>query len=202
MTKNKFGGNKHKSQARKFINGDSNKINRLRIVEEDGEFYAQVNKILGGAFCEVQSLKGIPYLCNIGGKFRGKNKSSNRLSKGTWVLVGERTFETTKEGKLPKCDLLEVYSENEKERLKNEEEHINWSIFITNDLNNSNLTMEDNDGTYEFSNQNQSNYSELLQKIEQESKIGGAQNIVLSLSSKNNDNSSNNSDEEFNIDDI
>jgi hypothetical protein len=62
--------------------------------------------------------------------------------------------------------------------------------------------MEDNDGTYEFSNQNQSNYSELLQKIEQESKIGGAQNIVLSLSSKNNDNSSNNSDEEFNIDDI
>ena len=35
----------------------------------------------------------------------------------SWVLVGIREWETTLDGKLPKCDLLEIYSESDKEHL-------------------------------------------------------------------------------------
>jgi hypothetical protein len=37
---------------------------------------------------------------------------------GTWVMVGLRSWEVIKEDKKETCDLLEVYSAGEKEKLK------------------------------------------------------------------------------------
>ena len=46
MVKNTTGGSKAKGQARKFVN-DKSKISRfLRVVQEDGEIYAKVEKLL------------------------------------------------------------------------------------------------------------------------------------------------------------
>ena len=49
-------------------------------------------------------------LCFIRNKFSGRNKQSNLISNGSWVIVGKRSWETPKENKLEKCDLLEIYS--------------------------------------------------------------------------------------------
>ena len=53
----------------------------------------------------------------IRGGFKGKNKSSNIIKAGTWVLVGTRDWETFAPGKLPKCDLLEAYKDSDKSKL-------------------------------------------------------------------------------------
>ena len=53
--------------------------------------------------------------CHIGGKFRGRNKRSNYLSVGSWVLVGLRDWENP----VKNCDLEYVYEKDEIEQLKN-----------------------------------------------------------------------------------
>ena len=65
-------------------------------------------------------------LGHIRGKFTGRGKRENMIAPGTWVLIGIREWDMDKIGevskdkkkKLPQCDLLEVYSETDKDRLK------------------------------------------------------------------------------------
>ena len=52
----------------------------------------------------------------IRNKFKGRGKRDNMLKVGTWILVGPREYETTREKE--KCDLLEVYNPNDMEKLK------------------------------------------------------------------------------------
>ena len=59
-------------------------------------------------------------LCVIRNKFTGRNKQSNMISVGSWVIIGLRTWETTKPNKKEKCDILEVYTNNEKHKLLEE----------------------------------------------------------------------------------
>ena len=116
MVKNTQGGSGHKGQARKFSGKISNKSTRYS--QDEYEYYAQVIKLLGGSMCHVMGLDEKLRLCQIRGKFRGRSMRDNMIRNGTWVLVGGRDYETESSSKLPKCDLLEVYSDIDKERLK------------------------------------------------------------------------------------
>jgi translation initiation factor IF-1 len=120
MVKNTFGGSSHKKFARSSMAPSANNKAFLRTVREEGEFYAYVNKMYGNGMCNVVDQNAREYMCVIRGKFRGKNKKNNRLEIGTWVLVGLRSWESTtakKDEKLT-CDLLEIYTKEEIERLK------------------------------------------------------------------------------------
>lgn len=131
MVRNTTGGSKHKSQARKNVAPRGGASNALRLAQEEGECYAQVEKMLGGSNCHVKCVDGDTRLCVIRGKFRGKGKRDNTLSLGTLVLVGIREYETCKGGKLQTCDLLEVYREADKTRLFSNVK-IDWSELRTN----------------------------------------------------------------------
>ncbi len=134
MVKNTHGGNKHKSQARKFTVAKPN--NKLRISEEEGELYAVVTKMLGNGMFQAQCIDGILRLGFIRGKFSGRKKRDNIVAPGIWVLVGEREWDISdkKEDnptKIKKCDLLEVYSESDVSRLKDTISE-NWNALTTN----------------------------------------------------------------------
>jgi initiation factor 1A len=115
MVKNTKGGNKSKKGARKHIT--SSQPQRTRYAVEDGELYGAVVKLYGGSNCEVMCNDGISRLCVIRNKFKGRGKRGNIISSCVWVLVGVRDWEV-RIGKPQRCDLLEVYSDSDKEKLR------------------------------------------------------------------------------------
>jgi hypothetical protein len=101
--------------------------------------------------------------CHIRGKFRGRGKRDNLISPGTWLLIGLREWEKEPSaGKLLNCDLIEVYSESDKERLKNIANSVNWSLFITNDTKSINSTSDDIASDIQFSDNKSHEYAELI----------------------------------------
>ena len=115
MVKNTKGGNKSKKGARKHIT--SSQPQRTRYAVEDGEVYGAVVKLYGGSNCEVMCNDGISRLCIIRNKFKGRGKRGNVISSCVWVLVGVRDWEIRVD-KPQRCDLLEVYSSADKEKLR------------------------------------------------------------------------------------
>ena len=93
-------------------------VSGLRTLNENEEIYAIVTKMLGNGTCEVECTDGARRLCIIRKKFRGRGKSHNRVCQGATVMVGLRDWEKNEKSALPKCDLLEVYSESELRKLK------------------------------------------------------------------------------------
>jgi len=192
MVKNTTGGSKTKGQARKFVTAKPSNV--LRISQDDCECYAQVVKMLGNGMCHVLCIDGETRLCHIRGKFRGRGKRDNFINNGTWILAGLREWEigkeTSKEGskeKLQNCDLLEVYTELDKERLKNTITNINWSMFVSNDNKLSNLTEKDE--TIEFTDDRMEEYRQLVEA--QVTGSGASRSITIITE-----------DEEINVDDI
>ena len=182
MVKNTTGGSKTKLQARKFATVKVS--NTLRTSEDVCEIYAQVTTVLGNGMCHVICLDGKTRLCHIRGKFRGRGKRDNFLGRGSWLLVGLREWDMSsdfKKDKLQSCDLLEVYNDHDKEKLKNTV-HEKWSVFIENDDKNSNL--EDTDKTFEFTDDRTEEYMTLIEE-----------NIVTKQSTTD-------TEEEINVDDI
>ena len=118
MVKNKIGGKRTKRGARKNLNDISSMSRKIRFIEEEGEEYAIVSKIIGNGQCNVMCGDGKLRLCFIRHKFSGRNKHSNLVNRGTWIMIGKRDWETNKTDKLEKCDLLEVYNPSEMDRLK------------------------------------------------------------------------------------
>jgi len=116
MVKNKTGGNRAKKFARKNTN-ESVAPRKLRFVELEDEMYAVVTKIMGNGQVQVLGSDDKERLCFIRYKFSGRNKHGNLVNVGSWVIVGNRSWETTNPEKLPKCDLLEIYTHQEKSRL-------------------------------------------------------------------------------------
>jgi len=114
MVKN-AGGNKSKRQGRKYVTVPQQRS--VRYVKEEGEVYAVVTKLFGGCNCEVMCTDGNVRLCVIRNKFRGRDKRDNTISPNVWVLVGIRDWEA-RIGKPQKCDLLEVYSDADREKIK------------------------------------------------------------------------------------
>jgi initiation factor 1A len=161
MVKNLIGGSKHKGQARKFTS--ANPSHKLRVVEEEGEMYAQVSQMLGNGMCYVTSLSGKKYLCIIRGKFRGRGKRDNTIKNGSWILIGLRDWEGDK-GDANKCDLLEVYSDLDKEKLKSTVSE-NWKAFIDNECqkNFTDASLEEN---IIFSSESNEEYKKLVSQLE------------------------------------
>lgn len=117
MVKNSKGGNKSKRVGRKFLTASVDKS--VRYKDEEGELYVVISKLYGGENCEVLCEDGTTRLCVIRKKFRGRGKQDNKIVPGVWALAGVREWEVRKAGKLSKCDLLTIYNDNEKEKLKN-----------------------------------------------------------------------------------
>ena len=139
MVKNTTGGSKAKGQARKLVANSRTSNKALRLSTDECEVYAQVTKNLGNGMCHVLCIDNKTRLCHIRGKFRGRGKRDNMIGLGSWLLIGLREWEMGKDDnkKLENCDLLEVYSEYDKEKLKTTVPTVNWSAFISNDSKNN-----------------------------------------------------------------
>jgi initiation factor 1A len=171
MVKN-FGGNKAKGFARKSF---AKKDNDLRISQEPDELYAQVTKIYGGKNCQVTTLDGTEMLCHIRGKFSGRGKRDNFIGNGTWMLVGKREWEKEAEGKLLNCDVIEVYNDNDKIKLKNNITNVNWSRFIGNDT--KMLGVEEDEASelgFSFGDEKTQEYQAIIEAQMKAAKTGGA----------------------------
>jgi initiation factor 1A len=195
MVKNTKGGSGHKSQARKYEATKQSNF-KTRFAEDEYEYYAQVVATLGNGMCHVMCMDGKKRLCIIRGKFRGRGKRDNIVSNGKWVLVGGRDFEPERAGTgsnkgdiLEKCDLLEVYSDLDKERLKSIG---GFNDFISRDHTFANVAVSSD---IEFSeNANEEEYNQMIEKIQ-----GSNKTTKISLVTSSDNNSE---DTEINIDDI
>jgi translation initiation factor IF-1 len=130
MVKNTTGGSKAKGQARKV--GGGKQTNKLRISRDELEVYAVAVRAYGNAMFEVLCVDNIKRLCHIRGKFKGRGKRDNFISVGTYLLVGLREWESQDaliaQNKLPNCDLIVVYSDQDKDKLKSDESYIDWDV--------------------------------------------------------------------------
>ena len=163
MVKNVSGGNKAKGFARKSF---AKKDSPLRVSEDELEVYAQVTKVHGGAMCQVATLDGTDLLCHIRGKFRGRGKRDNFIGNGTWLLVGLRNWEKEPApGKLLNCDVIEVYNDADKIRLKNNITTENWTPFINYDIKNvhTSESCEDDGAGIEFADEKTQEYQDLIE---------------------------------------
>ena len=125
-------------------------------------------------------IDGLVRLCVIRGKFSGKGKRENRINRGSWVLVGLRDWEISSKDK-PKCDLLEVYNDGDKEKIiKNSRE--NFRIFLS--INEDDLVDEEQlkfvnereeqlaeDITTEYSNEEEGEEKQDEDDIDEKNKI-------------------------------
>ena len=145
MVKNTHGGSGHKKFARKYTSGS--KSNKLRVSEDEGEIYAIVTKTLGNNMFHCYCIDRTVRLGHIRGKFTGNGKRDNLVEGGKWVLIGLREWDVPSEKssslskgkeKIQQCDLLEVYSDIDKQRLI-ESISENWQILDSNDVSKTNL---------------------------------------------------------------
>jgi len=122
MVRQTKGGRNNRKVGRKYV-GTPGGGNKLRVVEEEGELYAAVSKVLGGGMISVVCMDGVERLCVMRKKFRGRGKRDNMIGKGSWVLVGLREWESSSRNK---CDLIEVYNPDEITKLQALDG--NWSV--------------------------------------------------------------------------
>jgi hypothetical protein len=114
MVKN-AGGNKSKKVARKNVSSTSTQDVRRAV--DASEMYAAVTKIYSSQRCSVLGADGNTYQCTIRGKFLKNKRSGEGLVNGAWILIGFYDWEVRSDGS-KKCDLLEIYSNMEKDKLK------------------------------------------------------------------------------------
>jgi hypothetical protein len=114
MVKN-TGGNKSKKVARKNVSHTSTQDVRKAV--DASEMYAVVSKIYSSQRCSVIGADGNTYQCTIRGKFLKNKRSGDGLVNGAWILIGFYEWEVRSDGS-KKCDLLEIYSNMEKDKLK------------------------------------------------------------------------------------
>jgi hypothetical protein len=161
MVKNSTGGNKAKGFARKnLIKKDA----ALRVAHEEGEIYAQAVKVMGGNIASAIDIDGLPLRAHIRGKFRGRGKRDNFIGPGTWLLVGLHSWEgdKSKPEEIRNCDILEVYNDADKIRLRNSVTSVNWNKFIANDSKTIGATEDDGDDGIEFADEATQEYQELI----------------------------------------
>ena len=167
MVKN-FGGKNSKKLGRKYVSSYTKGGNKLRLADDEDELYACVSKMLGNGMCHVLCCDNVQRICIIRNKFRGRGKRDNTLSIGTYVIVGKRSWETNSNAENSKCDLIEVYNENEVKKIKNEVNEVNWNMFKQIENMGLGSSAEDNqdDLTFEFGNEEYN--EELANEIEKE----------------------------------
>lgn len=161
MVRNNTGGNKAKGFARKnLVKRDT----ALRVAQEEGEIYAQAVKVMGGSIVSVIDIEGNPLRGHIRGKFRGRGKRDNFIGPNTWLLVGIHDWDSDKikPGDIRDCDVLEVYSDTDKIRLKNSVTTINWNKFIANDSKTIGSHAENDESGIEFADESTQEYEQLI----------------------------------------
>lgn len=202
MVKNTQGGSKHKHMARKHINAP--KTNKLRVSEDIGEIYAIVTKMLGNGMFHCHCIDDVPRLGHIRGKFSGRGKRDNKVEDGKWVLIGLREWDISSEKsslltktnvKIQKCDLLEVYSDSDKHRLK-ETISEKWSILDTNDVSKKIMGEYEEDNNVVFGNDRDFDRERLLEEM------ASSKLEKISLSIKDDDETDSCKEEEVNVDEI
>jgi len=181
MPKNVKGGSGHRGLASKDCY--TAKANaKTRISVDEYELYGQVKSMTGNGMCIVFCQDSKFRLCIIRGKFKGKGKRDNIIVAGSWVLVGLREFETEhdvgivdpgtlsgkqkEKNKLDKCDLLELYSEKDKNYLKSEVNLPCWSLFNLDKIGGGGASGKDGDGytddLVEFTNVKDDGYTNFM----------------------------------------
>ena len=201
--RNEGGGNKMKHLARKHVNGSSqqqaNKF--LRVSQCKEEIYAYILRLLGNSMCMVKCVDGYERLCHIRGKFTGRSKRENALSQGTWVLVGLRQWDAEKEfaskaskteKNIQKCDLLEIYSSSEREKLRVQEK-IFQDVAIDGSNSDNNNDSDDEfktNNSVEFKDQKTLEYQEIIAQGGKLSKLrtSSYQSIYEDISDSDDDN--------------
>lgn len=186
MVKNTHGGSGHKKFARKHTSGKGS--NKLRVSEEEGEIYAIVTALNGNNMFTCFCIDGHTRLGRIRGKFAGgRGKRDNMLMLGTWVLVGLREWDsqdttstttTNKKVKLQECDLLEVYSESDKNLLMDTESE-NWEDLIANDKSRLAFDNSASEADIVFASEKDIERAELIKKMNSETE----QKIKMNISS-------------------
>jgi len=156
MVKNLKGGSKSKQMGRKFVTAPVDR--KVRLIHEEGELYAVVTKLLGNGMFTANDIEGKERLVVMRNKFRGKGKRDNAVMLGSWVMIGERGFET---GAKPKCDLLEVYTDIEKQKLKKSGNPI--FLLLKSEYDNAGESNLDDGVT--FSNEDTEKYKELIASV-------------------------------------
>ena len=159
MTRNNFGGTKHKKTARK--NNNSGPNYGLRKSNDKDELYARTIKSYGNGMIDVLAQDNIKYLGIIRQKFSGKKKMGNIINIGTYLLIGRRSFETQIEGRKMKADILEIYDTKELRKLQKEETDIDWNIFHNHILD----TSENNGIEVEFEDDDTNRGRQLLEEL-------------------------------------
>jgi hypothetical protein len=116
MVKN-TGGNKSKKVARKNVSYTSG-TQDVRRATDPSEMYAAVIKIYSAQRCSVLGADGNTYQCNVRGKFlKNKRGMGDGLAPGVWILIGFYEWEVRSDG-TKNCDLLEIYTAVEKDKLR------------------------------------------------------------------------------------
>ena len=199
MVKNTFGGSSHKKFARKNTVGP--KSNKLRVSDDEGEVYAIVTKMLGNNMFHCYCIDDTLRLGHIRGKFTGRGKRDNMVEGGKWVLIGLREWDISSEKsslkgkqKMPQCDLLEVYSDTDKQRLK-EGVSARWITLDNNDVSKANAGETVNsDDDFVFSTDKDIERNRLMEDV----KSSTAEKIKMVVT----DDNGATVEEEINFDDI
>jgi len=128
MPKNTTGGSKHKKMANK----SSSFVERDYKISSDLEIEAYVEKIIGNGRIQVNSVDGkhTGLICTIRGKFKGRNKSRNRIETNGIIIVGLRDWEAPT---YKTCDLLFVCNGKHKSET-NENDDDDCGVVFTNDI--------------------------------------------------------------------
>jgi translation initiation factor IF-1 len=169
MVRNTTGGSGNKRFARKHAEGGASKAgNKLRISEDEGELYAVTIKNLGNNMFHAIAVDGIKYLVHIRGKFSGRGRRDNTISDGVWVLIGLRPWsnsdQSEKKKKLQQCDLLEVYTEQDKTRLQDAVVD-DWEVLHTNDPTRINKEADPHPGEIKWQTDKEAEKEKLLEQI-------------------------------------
>ena len=199
MVNNTKGGSGHKKFARKHSGGGA-RINNLRVSQDISEVYAIVTKMLGNGMFHCHCIDVNIRLGHIRGKFSYRSgKRDNMVQVGKWVLVGLREWDTSdtsciskQSEKFQQCDLLEVYNDTDKLRLK-ETVNQNWAILETNDVTKITSGITSELESIIFATDQDYEREILIQEI----KLSAANKITLNVENKDDE-----KEEEINFDDI
>ena len=207
MVKNTLGGSGHKKFARKNTTGS--KSNRLRTSEDEGEIYAIVTKLLGNGMFHCHCIDDTMRLGHIRGKFTFRGKRDNMVEGGKWVLIGLREWDIHTESsslsltkastKMQQCDLLEVYADSDKQKLR-ETVSENWQMLDNNDISRDKDKHTEfvGDDHFEFATDRDIDRQTLIQEM----KSATAEKIILKLGEKEEKGEKVDDEEEVNFDDI
>ena len=168
MVKNTTGGNNNKKFARKHSGGSKGGI-KLRVSEDEGELFAITTKNLGNNMFHAFATDGLTYLVHIRGKFSGRGKRDNTIAAGVWVLIGLRewshkTVDKNGNTKMQQSDLLEVYSDMDKVRLKDAVDE-NWEILLANDPTRINKEVDKHEDEIQWQTDKDVEKTRLLEEI-------------------------------------